>query len=185
MLKQSNVQKIAAGRAHTACIISTCSKPSQCPTIAFFRIKNSNLYLNSADQPPQVIAMGFAEVGQLGIGVIEERPYQWPQVLSPLDKVEVKDIVSGMDHMIAIGARGDVYAWGLGGFGQLGSGTISNEGIIPSPQLVENIPPFASIFSGADHSGGVDGTSGDVCLFSQSYLGRSLNLPNLIVANSV
>lgn len=102
--------------------------------------------------------MGFADVGQIGIGVIEERPYQWPQVIKPLDKVKVIDLVSGMDHLLALSSNGDVYAWGLGGYGQLGAGPIAGEGIIAVPQKIEHMPPLSTIFSGADHSGGVDGT---------------------------
>jgi len=103
--------------------------------------------------------MGFADAGQLGIGVIEEKPYQWPQVVQTLNSILPKDIVSGMDHMVALGAGGDVYTWGLGGFGQLGIGPTSSEGILALPQRVEGIPPLSIIFSGADHSGGVDGTT--------------------------
>lgn len=101
--------------------------------------------------------MGMCDFGQLGIGRTTEQPLVWPQLVSTLDKIRVIKVVAGMDHTAALGSLGQVYTWGLGGYGQTGIGRADNQ-MLATPTLVPNIPPLYKLFAGADHTGGVDGT---------------------------
>lgn len=101
--------------------------------------------------------MGSNDMGQLGIGKTTDAPIVWPQLVAPLDKIRVTHVATGMDHTAVLGSLGQVYTWGLGGYGQLGLGQADSQ-IIATPTLVTNIPPLYKLFAGADHTGGVDGT---------------------------
>ena len=118
----------------------------------------ANDYSLTPDDPPQVITLGFADVGQLGNGNVSEKPFQWPQLLTILDSARVTQIASGLDHNIVLGANGSVYAWGLGGVGQLGQ-TLDENDISDTPVLLEDLPPMVKVFAGGDHSGSIDGTT--------------------------
>lgn len=109
------------------------------------------------DDPPQVVTIGFADVGQLGNGQTQEKPFQWPQLLSSLDHAQVKQVESGLDHCIVLGANGSVFTWGLDGFGQLGLNLGGGE-VVSKPSIIDNLPPIVRIFSGSDHCGAIDRT---------------------------
>lgn len=103
------------------------------------------------------MTIGFADVGQLGNGQISERPYQWPQLLTSLDRALVTQVASGFDHCIVLGANGSVYTWGLDGFGQLGLNLGDGESV-SNPTIIDSLPPMTKIFSGSDHCGAIDRT---------------------------
>lgn len=106
------------------------------------------------------MTFGFADLGQLGNGKIEEKSYQWPQLIASLNHAKIKQIACGLDHNLALAEDGKVYGWGSAMFGQLGLG-LSENPVIAEPQEIKNLPPFVRIFAGGDHSGGVDGMCGD------------------------
>lgn len=107
--------------------------------------------------PAQVITVGFAEAGCIGTGTIAEQAFPWPQVVSTLDHCEIVDLKTGLDHTVALNSRGEVWAWGMNASGQLGVGP-TEDPCIALPMKAEGLPALTSIFAGADHSGGVDGT---------------------------
>jgi alpha-tubulin suppressor-like RCC1 family protein len=148
LLTQANPRQIQAGRAHTICLIN---------------------------DPPQVITLGFADVGQLGNGNVSEKPFQWPQLLTILDSARVTQIASGLDHNIVLGANGSVYTWGLGGVGQLGQ-TLDENDISDTPVLLEDLPPMVKVFAGGDHSGSID-EEGYLWMWGSNRMGQ-LSMPD-------
>lgn len=91
------------------------------------------------------------------MGTISEQAYPWPQVVSPLDNCDIVDLTTGLDHTMALSSRGEVWAWGMNAYGQLGVGPVDDT-CVSQPMKVEGAPALTSIFAGADHSGGIDST---------------------------
>lgn len=103
----------------------------------------------------KISLFGSKDCGQLGNGEVEIGVQEWPftpQVFASLNIAKVK---CGLDHTLALTVDGQVYSWGMGGYAQLGQPYSDND-IEPNPQLIEGIPPLIDIFSGTDHSGGID-----------------------------
>jgi alpha-tubulin suppressor-like RCC1 family protein len=71
----------------------------------------------------RVLTMGNNHFGQLGIGTKDEHPGTPQFVKGSLEGKKVKQIATGLGHVLALTEEGEVYAWGHNEQGQLGVGT--------------------------------------------------------------
>ncbi|XP_074773870.1 RCC1 domain-containing protein 1 isoform X2 [Athene noctua] len=103
-----------------------------------------------------------------------------PPFFSPLPRgVRARRLVLGHEHVLALGARGEVYAWGGGRHGQLGHGTLESE---LQPRLVEALAGVAmrAVAAGGWHSASVS-EAGDLYMWGWNESGQ-LALPSKALA---
>ena len=79
---------------------------------------------------------GRGATGQLGHGDLSDRFV--PKLLEALQRESVTVIACGAAHALAMNETGEVYAWGDGSLGQLGTGTRSTYSV---PQLIGAVGP--------------------------------------------
>ncbi|WP_162055944.1 RCC1 domain-containing protein [Pontibacter pamirensis] len=100
----------------------------------------------------EVYAWGYGYQGQLGNGTITYSSLLPVQVSN---LTGVKAIAAGMHHSMAIGAGGEVYAWGYGGNGELGNGTYTLSSIpvqVKDPAGTGLLTGVKAIAAGIYHS---------------------------------
>jgi alpha-tubulin suppressor-like RCC1 family protein len=102
--------------------------------------------------------MGLANNGRLGVGMenpaeVEAQWYAVPRQVGFPDGARVARIACGADHTLAIGENGAVFAWGLGNYGNLGTGS-TEDCWTPAPVAVLDgtSQPVVGIAAGAKHS---------------------------------
>lgn len=100
-------------------------------------------------------AWGDRSVGQLGDGVTSATPVLAAKQIGGSDWVAVK---AGDLHVVALKKDGTLWAWGYGGFGQLGNGDSANQSVPIQESTLDN--RWVGIGAGAVDSMGIkeDGT---------------------------
>ncbi|KAM9270460.1 LOW QUALITY PROTEIN: RCC1 domain-containing protein 1 [Cariama cristata] len=93
--------------------------------------------------------------------------------------VRARALALGHEHVLALGAGGETYAWGGGRHGQLGHGTLESE---LQPRLVEALAgvPMQAVAAGGWHSASVS-EAGDLYLWGWNESGQ-LALPSKALA---
>lgn len=71
--------------------------------------------------------MGNNSQGRLGVGDKRLDNSSVPRLVESLSKEKIVIIACGKGHSAAISNNGDVYMWGMGGFGALGNGDIETK----------------------------------------------------------
>jgi alpha-tubulin suppressor-like RCC1 family protein len=115
-----------------------------------------------------VLAWGNNHFGQLGIGNHQNKT---TPVTVPLPAgTDVTAISAGYDYSLALTSTGSIYAWGLGGAGQLGDGSLTNS---LSPVLV-NLPngTTATAISAGDRHALAVTNSGGVMSWGENAYGQ-------------
>lgn len=79
-----------------------------------------------------VYSWGKQGEGQCGLGYLDKDQLV-PRNIEKLLDTHVVDIACGYTHTLALTARGEVYSWGLGEYGQLGRGIVYQ----PVPEAVD------------------------------------------------
>ena len=77
-------------------------------------------------------------------------------------------LAAGKGHSLALHADGEVWAWGLNNYGQLGRGDLINQ---PLPVQLTDLPPIVALAAGSDHSAAVD-TGGVVWSWGRNHQGQ-------------
>ena len=97
----------------------------------------------------QVYTLGGGGEGQLGHGTTGNDSGE-PQLVSGLSERAVAQVACGKGHALALTAEGDVYSWGRGDEGQLGTGRTAPSFV---PRYLSSLQgtPIACISSGAAH----------------------------------
>lgn len=116
------------------------------------------------DADSTVWAFGINFDGQLGINSTATYRYQ-PTKVHQLDSII--DITCGREHTIAIKWNGKTWAWGEGGYNQLGINTLDRIAPYPTNAVV----PFVSINAGNWCSYGTD-ISGNLYCFGRNTYGQ-------------
>ncbi|XP_075620580.1 RCC1 domain-containing protein 1 isoform X2 [Balearica regulorum gibbericeps] len=93
--------------------------------------------------------------------------------------VRARGLALGYEHVLALGAAGETYAWGGGRHGQLGHGTLESE---LQPRLVEALAgvPMQAVAAGGWHSASVS-EAGDLYVWGWNESGQ-LALPSKALA---
>ncbi|KAM6058413.1 RCC1 domain-containing protein 1 isoform 1-T1 [Chlamydotis macqueenii] len=93
--------------------------------------------------------------------------------------VRARGLALGHEHVLALGAAGEAYAWGGGRHGQLGHGTLESE---LQPRLVEALAgvPMKALAAGGWHSASVS-EAGDLYMWGWNESGQ-LALPSKALA---
>ncbi len=94
----------------------------------------------------QVWAWGNNSSGQLGVGSSEGR-IDMPQKVAALS--DIISIAAGYSHSLAADSKGQVYAWGSNGSGQLGNNTTDNSS---TPKAVLNVKNAMQVSAGNETS---------------------------------
>jgi alpha-tubulin suppressor-like RCC1 family protein len=118
-----------------------------------------------ADAPGQVYAFGDNQYGELGSATANGTPTPNPVpalVGLPGGAGAVRAVAAGTFHSLALAANGQLYAFGLNRYGQLGNATNTNtDNANPTPTLV-GLPgatgPPTVVAAGGDHSLAVTAT---------------------------
>ena len=103
-----------------------------------------------ATEDGRVLTWGCGNCGQLGDGATKG---SWPGlrlhagVVLGLAGVHVVEVAAGAFHTLALGANGDIYAWGFNAHGQIGDGTTTS---CSSPRRI--LAGALSIAAGYAHS---------------------------------
>ncbi len=149
LISNSNLQKIASGRAHTCALLKDGS----------------------------VNCWGDNFYGQLGLGHTQTFNYPVSKSNSELrfssinlGKGEIKDIKAGSDFTCVLFAEGKVKCWGANFFGQLGIGDKRPRGVKPD-EMGENLPflklgtseKIFEISVGGDHACGRTNSGKVIC----------------------
>ena len=92
-------------------------------------------------------AWGFGADGQLGNGGVKNEKV--PVVVSMPAGVTAVAIAGGLDHSLAIGSDGNIYAWGEDGAGELGNGGTTNSDTPVQVSLPAFAHPPIAVFAGA------------------------------------
>ncbi|GAB0090587.1 uncharacterized protein DMENIID0001_053250 [Sergentomyia squamirostris] len=161
-LKKDDTTTLAAGFAHSVCVIDgsayiwgspaipyaidmtftandiTSMKTSP-RVIAFLSDLQIRVYSAQCGRTHTLIytnnglyAMGANQLGQLGIGSHMSQSLH-PMLVREFEGRAITKLVAGQYHNAAV-ADGLLYTWGWGVYGQLGHGTIADE---PTPRVVE------------------------------------------------
>ena len=96
----------------------------------------------------QVYTLGAGSEGQLGHGSTANS--MQPQLVGGLASRAVAQVACGKSHSVALTAEGDVYTWGGGDAGQLGSGR-TGPSFVPRYVSALQGTPVAMIATGASH----------------------------------
>ena len=86
--------------------------------------------------------------GQLGNGVRQDT--KAPGLVSMPTGVTAVAIAGGLDHSLAIGSDGNLYAWGVDGAGELGNGFTTNSNIPVLVSLPTAAHPPTTVFAGSN-----------------------------------
>ena len=86
--------------------------------------------------------------GQLGNGVRQDT--KAPGLVSMPTGVTAVAIAGGLDHSLAIGSDGNLYAWGVDGAGELGNGFTTNSNIPVLVSLPSAARPPTTVFAGSN-----------------------------------
>ncbi|KAI9910319.1 hypothetical protein PsorP6_010557 [Peronosclerospora sorghi] len=128
----------------------TCVTPEP-PSTRFMRVVCGWNFTLAVDTQGHVWTWGKTGEGQCGMGYMDHDQVVPERV--PWDAPRVMDVACGYTHTLVLTGRGDVYAWGLGEYGQLGTGDVYQ----PRPTKVEGLglcpsDPLARVYCGAFHS---------------------------------
>ena len=95
------------------------------------------------DDDGKIYAWGRNNSGQLGDGSISVRrsPVEVNTSGALADK-NIVQIVAGYYHSLALDDEGKIYAWGFGGYGQLGNGSTANQSL---PVAVDTDPSTSAL----------------------------------------
>lgn len=114
-----------------------------------------------------VYAWGDASWGQTGHG--SQSGSDAPRVSGALLGKSIRSVSCGYDHSVALTSHGEVYVWGNGGCGRLGTGGTGHE-LLPRPLLqpmtTDKPLVFASVSCGDMHTLAID-DGGDVLSFGR------------------
>ena len=108
---------------------------------------------------------GLGDNGRLGTG---EAFGASPSPVAVATRQAFASIAAGGDHACALDAQGAAWCWGLGVFGQLGTGTLENALV---PTRLATTAPFARIFPGLWHSCAL-GTDGAAWCWGSNDFGQ-------------
>ena len=115
----------------------------------------------------QVLAWGSDTYGELGGAVAEGVGRSLVPVAVP-GLADVKEVVAGRNHALALRRDGTVWAWGQNAAGQLGDGTRSTR---RTPVQVTGLAGVVALAAGADHSVAVLG-DGRVATWGEGSRGQ-------------
>ena len=101
----------------------------------------------------KVYAWGSNKSGQMGVGKLEaELAFQeFPVEIPTLSTLDVKTLLCGDEHCLALTSLGDVYSWGRGIEGQLGLGE-SNMTFVCTPTEIDTLPKIEKIVAAGNCS---------------------------------
>ncbi len=116
----------------------------------------------------QVYAWGAGGYGQLGNGSTTDSTV--PVVVSMPSAVRFVAISGGGAHSLALSATGRVYAWGAGGYGQLGNGSTTDSNVPVEVGLLTSMR-IVAIAAGGAHSLALSAT-GQVYAFGENGDGQ-------------
>ncbi|CAG0896609.1 unnamed protein product, partial [Darwinula stevensoni] len=119
-----------------------------------------------------LFAWGVGKYGQLGIG--EYKKAKFPVRVHNLEHNHLIDVTAGQFHSMALTESGNLYAWGWGVHGQLGTGDIEDQNV---PVLIkkESFPQgtlLKRIYGGYAHSLAL-GADGRVWMWGSSAHGQA------------
>ena len=123
----------------------------------------------------ELYTFGSGDFGKLGHGDFTSCSY--PKLVESLSTHDITDVGVGDHHTIALTAKGLLYTWGCGSFGQTGLNTFDD---CLTPRMVPNFvdQQVSKIFAGTKHSFVI---SNDDKLF---YFGMGQNSPKLVTTPS-
>ena len=114
------------------------------------------------DLDGQVWAWGLNASGQVGLG---STGGSVPSPAKVVGLTGIQHIAAGGNYSLALGADGQVWAWGQNTAGQVGTGSTSVS--VPSPVRVVGLPTIRAIAAGLNHALALD-TSGGVWAWGQN-----------------
>lgn len=101
----------------------------------------------------QVFTMGSNAEGRLGIGDPSVKQSPLPTLVDGLARMRCLQVACGAGHTVAVTESGEVYAWGVGEYGALGTGMRED---VWSPARISMDPrgfvPVRKVSAGAKHS---------------------------------
>ena len=90
---------------------------------------------------------GLNTDGQLGNGSVTEK--RVPTLVSMPNGVTAVAIAGALDHSLALGSDGNLYAWGEDGAGELGNGGTTNSDTPVQASLPSSAHPPTLVYAGA------------------------------------
>jgi len=108
----------------------------------------------SIDADGEIYAWGYNASGQLGDGTTNIR--RIPTAIShPSPGENWQSVTAGQYHTLAIDTDGNLYAWGLNSYSQLGDGTLTSR-LIPTAISHPSGKTWQSVTAGSNHTLAID-----------------------------
>jgi alpha-tubulin suppressor-like RCC1 family protein len=129
------------------------------PGVTPTAISAGGLFSMAIGSDGKLYAWGYNNFGELGDGTLTQRDA--PEAVSLAPGVNPIAVSAGLDHSLAIGSDGKLYAWGDNGNGELGDGTLIQHDSPEAITLAPGVTPTA-ISAGVFYSmaiGGIGGTA--------------------------
>ena len=114
----------------------------------------------------ELLCCGRNQEGELGLGHNDD--VRVPTRIPALKDEKIAGVACGAEHTVACTEGGALFAWGWGGYGNLGLGTTENQS---SPCPVPGVSDIKSVACGWRHSCGIDG-KGNLIVFGWNKYGQ-------------
>ena len=150
------------------------------------KIVSGNIHTIALKQNGTIWTWGDNTNGEIGNGsangVKITSPYEVEVMDENVEKVVFKDISAGNSFNLALDTKGNVYAWGYNGYGQLGDNTKDNKN---TPTKIESLSNIAKIYAFDNVSVAID-KDGLIYAWGQGFdkVPEQLNMPHKVLQAS-
>ena len=148
--------------------------PDTPPTNPIIAIAAGGSFSLALTRDGRVWAWGYNGFGQLGIAPVTVSRFT-PAAIQVLDTngtpVVIKEIAAGLDHVLALDASGQLWAWGFNVFGQLGNNTVFDS-FKPVSVVNSATGPIQSIVRVVGHHNLVQDSTGHLWAWGDNGLGQ-------------
>jgi alpha-tubulin suppressor-like RCC1 family protein len=168
------------GQAGHGTMIGSISVPTKIlNAVDFISVCAGDSFTIALDLNGVVWSFGINDQGQLGLELTTKKVTVPTRIETLYSEASIKMIACGGAHSLALDSFGNVWSWGLNGFGQLGLSSMISEF---TPRKIPCDIPITYVASGHIHSAIID-AQGNLFTFGGNLCGQ-LGLGNYVCRNA-